>query len=192
MNKFLYHMSISRYFIFIPNLLSIVRIGLVYPILNNISLGNFQLGIMFFIIAAITDAVDGFLARKMNWKTNLGKILDPVADKLLLSGTIFILWLNAYIPFYIFVIFFSRDVLILVGASIHMSVIESEVPLPNILGKITTAFQIVYIFLILTFQSYSVEISLILLDILIISVTILSLMVYANSWFKSLKTYNNE
>ena len=73
-----------------------------------------------------------------------------------------------------------------------MSVIESEVPLPNILGKITTAFQIVYIFLILIFQSYSVEISLILLDILIISVTILSLMVYANSWFKSLKTYNNE
>lgn len=192
MNKYLYHMGISRYFIFIPNLLSIVRIGLVYPILNNISLGNFQLGIMFFIIAAITDAVDGFLARKMNWKTNLGKILDPVADKLLLSGTIFILWLNAYIPFYIFVIFFSRDVLILVGASIHMSVIESEVPLPNILGKITTAFQIVYIFLILIFQSYSVEISLILLDILIISVTILSLMVYANSWFKSLKTYNNE
>ncbi len=192
MNKYLYHMGISRYFIFIPNLLSIVRIGLVYPILNNISLGNFQLGIMFFIIAAITDAVDGFLARKMNWKTNLGKILDPVADKLLLSGTIFILWLNAYIPFYIFVIFFSRDVLILVGASIHMSVIESEVPLPNILGKITTAFQIVYIFLILIFQSYSIEISLILLDILIISVTILSLMVYANSWFKSLKTYNNE
>ncbi len=192
MNKYLYHMGISRYFIFIPNLLSIVRIGLVYPILNNISLGNFQLGIIFFIIAAITDAVDGFLARKMNWKTNLGKILDPVADKLLLSGTIFILWLNAYIPFYIFVIFFSRDVLILVGASIHMSVIESEVPLPNILGKITTAFQIVYIFLILTFQSYSVEISLILLDILIISVTILSLMVYANSWFTSLKTHNNE
>ena len=192
MNKYLYHMGISRYFIFIPNLLSIVRIGLVYPILNNISLGNFQLGIIFFIIAAITDAVDGFLARKMNWKTNLGKILDPVADKLLLSGTIFILWLNAYIPFYIFVIFFSRDVLILVGASIHMSVIESEVPLPNILGKITTAFQIVYILLILIFQSYSIEISLILLDILIISVTILSLMVYANSWFTSLKTHNNE
>lgn len=192
MNKYLYHMGISRYFIFIPNLLSIVRIGLVYPILNNISLGNFQLGIIFFIIAAITDAVDGFLARKMNWKTNLGKILDPVADKLLLSGTTFILWLNAYIPFYIFVIFFSRDVLILLGASIHMSVIEPEVPLPNILGKITTAFQIVYIFFILIFQSYSVEISLILLDILIISVTILSLMVYANSWFKSLKIYNNE
>ena len=56
----------SKYFIFIPNLLSIIRIGLVYPILNNIYLSNFELSIIFFIIAAITDALDGFLARKMN------------------------------------------------------------------------------------------------------------------------------
>ena len=68
----------SRYFIFIPNLLSIVRIGLVYPILNNIYLNNFQLSIVFFIAAALTDALDGFLARKMNWQTDLGTILDPI------------------------------------------------------------------------------------------------------------------
>ena len=83
----------SKYFIFIPNLLSIVRITLVYPILNNIFLGNFVVSIIYFVIASITDALDGFLARKMDWQTQLGKILDPVADKLLLSGTIFILWL---------------------------------------------------------------------------------------------------
>ena len=58
----------SRYFIFIPNLLSIMRISLVYPILNNIYLNNFQLSIVFFIVAAVTDALDGFLARKMKWK----------------------------------------------------------------------------------------------------------------------------
>ena len=79
----------SRYFIFIPNLLSITRIGLVYPILNNIYLNNFQVSIVFFIAAAITDALDGFLARRMDWQTDLGTILDPIADKLLLSGTIF-------------------------------------------------------------------------------------------------------
>ena len=94
----------SKYFIFIPNLLSIIRIGLVYPILNNIYLSNFQISIVFFIIAAITDALDGFLARKMHWQTYLGTLLVPIADKLLLSGTIFILWLNQLIPFYIFII----------------------------------------------------------------------------------------
>ena len=138
----------SKYFIFIPNLLSIVRIALVYPILNNIFLGNFIVSIIYFVIASITDALDGFLARKMDWQTQLGKILDPVADKLLLSGTIFILWLNEYIPFYIFVIFISRDVAILIGAAIKMTLIESVTPLPNFLGKFTTILQIVYIAII--------------------------------------------
>ena len=133
----------SKYFIFIPNLLSIIRIALVYPVLNNIFLGQFIVSIIFFLIASITDALDGFLARRMNWQTNLGKILDPVADKLLLSGTIFILWLNQYIPFYIFIIFISRDIAILIGAAIKMTLIESVTPLPNFLGKFTTILQIV-------------------------------------------------
>ena len=94
----------TKYFIFIPNLLSIIRIALVYPILNNIYLGNFKISIAIFLVASLTDALDGFLARKMEWQTDLGQILDPVADKLLLSGTVFILWLNEYIPFYIFVL----------------------------------------------------------------------------------------
>jgi len=50
----------SKYFIFIPNLLSIIRIALVYPILNNIFLGNFIVSIIYFVIASITDALDGF------------------------------------------------------------------------------------------------------------------------------------
>ena len=138
----------SKYFIFIPNLLSIIRIVLVYPILYNIFLGNFIISIIYFVIASVTDALDGFLARKMDWQTQLGKILDPVADKLLLSGTIFILWLNEYIPFYIFIIFISRDIAILIGAAIKMTLIESATPLPNFLGKFTTILQIVYLSLI--------------------------------------------
>ena len=98
----------TKFLIFIPNLLSIIRIALVYPILNNIYLGNFKISVVFFLVASLTDALDGFLARKMNWQTDLGRILDPVADKLLLSGTIFILWLNNFIPFYIFIIFITE------------------------------------------------------------------------------------
>ena len=69
----------------------------------------------------------------MDWQTELGRILDPVADKLLLSGTVFIFWINNFIPFYIFVIFISRDVAILIGAAIQMSLIESDTPSPNLL-----------------------------------------------------------
>lgn len=182
----------SKYFIFIPNLLSLLRIGLVYPILNNIYLGEFIISFIYFVVAAITDALDGFLARKMNWQTYLGTILDPVADKLLLSGTIFILWINEYIPLYIFIIFFGRDVVILLGAAIHMTLIETDTPLPNILGKITTTLQVIYILLIMFLQIFEFKVSLIGLDIFIILITILSLIVYSKDWFISLNRYHNE
>ena len=96
----------------------------------------------------------------MDWQTQLGKILDPVADKLLLSGTIFILWLNEYIPFYIFIIFISRDIAILIGAAIKMTLIESATPLPNFLGKFTTILQIVYIAFIYLKEIMNFEFSL--------------------------------
>ena len=182
----------SKYFIFIPNLLSIIRIGLVYPILINIYLSNFELSIIFFIIAAITDALDGFLARKMNWQTYLGTLLDPIADKLLLSGTIFILWLNQLIPFYIFVIFISRDVAILLGAAIQMTLNESDTPLPNLLGKLTTSLQIIYIATIFLKEIFNIKFSLYVLDIFIIFITLLSLVVYAYNWYKDIKVFHNE
>ncbi|MBL6818621.1 MAG: CDP-alcohol phosphatidyltransferase family protein [SAR86 cluster bacterium] len=182
----------SKYFIFIPNLLSIIRIGLVYPILNNIFIGNFLISLIYFLLASITDALDGFLARRMKWQTYLGTILDPIADKLLLSGTIFILWLNFYIPLYIFVIFIGRDVAILLGAAVHMTLIESETPLPNILGKITTGLQIAYIVIIFLFQIFNVDMTLILLDTFILVVTLMSLIVYAKNWFRNINEYHNE
>jgi len=182
----------KKYFIFIPNLLTIIRIALVYPILNNIYLGNFEISITYFIVASITDGLDGLIARKMNWQTELGTLLDPVADKILLSGSIFILWLNQYIPFYIFVIFFSRDVAILLGAAIRMTVIESDTPTPNFLGKLTTTLQIIYIAIIFLKEIIELNLGLFPLDILIILVTILSLAVYAYNWVRDLRTYHNE
>ena len=182
----------KKYFIFIPNLLTIIRIALVYPILNNIYLGNFEISIIYFIVASVTDGLDGFIARKMNWQTELGTLLDPVADKILLSGSVFILWLNQYIPFYIFVIFFSRDVAILLGAAIRMSVIESDTPTPNFLGKLTTTLQIIYIAIIFLKVIIDLDFGLFLLDVFIILVTILSLVVYAHNWVRDLRTYHNE
>ena len=182
----------KKYFIFIPNLLTIVRIALVYPILNNIYLGNFEISIIYFIVASITDGLDGFIARKMNWQTELGTLLDPVADKILLSGSIFILWLNQYIPFYIFVIFFSRDVVILLGAAIRMTIIESDTPTPNFLGKLTTTLQIIYIAIIFLKEIIDIDFGLLPLDVFIILVTILSLVVYTYNWIRDLSTYHHE
>ena len=179
-----------KYFAFIPNLLSIIRIGLVYPILNNIYLLNYKMSLIIFVVASITDALDGYLARKLNWQSELGKILDPVADKLLLSGTIFVLWLSDLIPFYIFFILIARDIIILLGAAFQMTLSDSKAPYPNFLGKFTTIILIVYIAIILLASFLNQESNLVILEIFISSVAIFSLVTYAISWIKHVKSIN--
>jgi cardiolipin synthase len=179
-----------KYFAFIPNLLSIIRIGLVYPILNNIYLLNYKISLIIFVIASITDAMDGYLARKLNWQSELGKILDPVADKLLLSGTIFVLWLNDLIPFYIFFILITRDIIILLGAAFQMTLTNSMAPYPNFLGKFTTIILIVYIAIILLVSFLNQETNLLILEFFISCIAIFSLVTYALSWIKHLKSLN--
>jgi len=179
-----------KYFAFIPNLLSIIRIGLVYPLLNNIYLLNYKVSLIIFVVASITDALDGYLARKLNWQSELGKILDPVADKLLLSGTIFVLWLSDLIPFYMFLILIARDVIILLGAAFQMTLTDSKAPYPNFLGKFTTIILIVYIAIILLASFLNQESNLVILEIFISSVAIFSLVTYAISWIKHVKSIN--
>ena len=182
----------KQYFIFIPNLLSIVRIGLIYPILNSVYVGEYLVGLIYFLAASLTDALDGFLARKMNWFTELGKILDPIADKLLVIGTIFVLWANNFIPLYVFTILIGRDVLILLGAAMHMSLITNDAPSPNILGKITTGSQIFYSAQILILQATNFDLHLFWLDWVIVLITASSLLVYAFDWFKSIKGHHEQ
>src|SRR6056300_148126 len=135
----------SKYFIFIPNLLSIIRIYLMYPLLTFIAEENYLFALYIFTIAAATDGLDGYLARVMDWQTDLGKILDPIADKVLLIGTIFILWMNSYIPIFVMAVFILRDFIIIMGAAFHMTVYETAAPNPNIFGKITTFVHIGYL-----------------------------------------------
>ena len=179
-----------KYFAFIPNLLSIIRIGLVYPILNNIYLLNYKVSLIIFSVASITDALDGYLARKLNWQSELGKILDPVADKLLLSGAIFVLWLSDLIPFYVFFILIARDVIILLGAAFQMTLTDSKAPYPNFLGKFTTIMLIVYIVVKLLVGFLNQESNLVILEIFITSIATISLAVYAFTWIKHVRSLN--
>ncbi len=182
----------KKFFSFIPNLLSIIRIGLVYPILNGIYYANYQFAIFIFVIASFTDALDGFIARQMQWQSQLGKILDPVADKLLISGAIFVLWITQLIPFYVFLVLISRDVIILLGASVHMTIIDLNPPSPNIYGKATTFLQIIYVFTILFFNYMNFNSYNMFLEIIVISLTVFSLIVYIKDWIKNLKDHEGK
>ena len=174
----------SKYFIFIPNLLSIIRIYLMYPLLTFISDENYLFALYIFIIAAATDGLDGYLARVMDWQTDLGKILDPIADKVLLIGTIFILWMNTYIPIFVLVVFVLRDFIIIMGAAFHMTVYETAAPNPNVFGKITTFIHIGYLAGVFVDIIFSLNLTNVAIDCLVALVTLISLFLYGLNWFK--------
>ena len=174
----------KHYLRFIPNLISLVRISLVIPIVLNLLAGKYIFALILFAIASISDAIDGFLARFFKWQTDLGKILDPVADKLLMIGSITALWLNQIVPLTVFVIFVLRDLLILLGAAFEMSITE-KTPSPNLIGKITTASQIIYILGLIIFEIFNVDINLLIFHILIGFISLFSLISYFRWWLNN-------
>ena len=174
----------SKYFIFIPNLLSIIRIYLMYPLLTFIAEENYLFALYIFIIAAATDGLDGYLARVMDWQTDLGKILDPIADKVLLIGTIFILWMNSYIPIFVLAVFILRDFIIIMGAAFHMTVYETAAPNPNVFGKITTFVHIGYLASVFIDIVFGLNLTNVIIDCLVALVTLISLFLYGFNWFK--------
>ena len=102
---------------------------------------------VFFVIASITDLLDGYLARKYNWISNFGKLWDPIADKILINGVLIGLAVNGSVPVFIPIIMICRD--IIVDASRMYASTKGKVVAANIWGKLKTVFQMIAIILIL-------------------------------------------
>ena len=129
----------------LPNLICLARIALVWPILASLEAQNYSLTLVLFAIAAISDGVDGYLAKRFGWTSALGKFLDPLADKRLLV-TVFIAasWMNL-LPWWLAAAAIGRDVMIGLGALLFRVWFGHLHGQPSILSKINTALQILFI-----------------------------------------------
>jgi len=129
----------------IPNILTVIRILLTPIFVIGIITNAYILALTIFAIAAITDALDGLIARYLNQRTELGAQMDPIADKLLLSSAYICLAIIHQIPNWLTVIVISRDVIILIGMSICY-ISNIHVPInPSFVSKATTLFQLLTI-----------------------------------------------
>jgi cardiolipin synthase (CMP-forming) len=130
----------------LPNFITALRI-VVTPIFVIMLMDRkFEAAIILFGLAAISDGLDGLLARAMKQKTTLGAVLDPVADKLLLSSAYIVLGALQVLPRWLAVIVISRDVLIMLGVGI-LFIFRAPIKVrPSYISKITTFIQIVTIF----------------------------------------------
>ncbi len=101
----------------IPNILSVTRICLVFVFIALFFTNHIYAALIIFLLAGATDVVDGYLARRNNWISNLGKILDPVADKLMQFTVLICLCIKNYVPLWFVIPFFVKDIFtLLIGA----------------------------------------------------------------------------
>lgn len=132
-----------------PNLLTLVRI-LCSPVFVGLVLyGHNSWALAVFLLAGLTDALDGMLARMLDQQTTLGQYLDPLADKLLLVTSFLVLSFEGVIPLWVTLVVVSRDGIISVGSLVIHLLRERVDITPTWIGKITTVIQLVYIVAVL-------------------------------------------
>ena len=141
----------------IPNALTILRILLIPVIVGFLVYDHFDFALVTLLIAALTDALDGSIARMANQKTEFGAYLDPLADKLLLMATFITFSLLDMVPVWSVIVVVSRDAILLTGTLLALLTDTEINASPSVLGKAATVFQLVYIILVLVFFSYQFD-----------------------------------
>lgn len=128
-----------------PNLLSIGRILMTPLIAWRLALGDVAGALPWIVAASLTDAADGFLARRFRWTSDLGRKLDPLADKLMLAAVYVSMAAGALIPRWIAVLVVGRDLLILSFAAWAAGSISLKDFKPSVWGKLSTLLQMIYV-----------------------------------------------
>jgi cardiolipin synthase len=126
----------------IPNAITLLRILLVPPFVIFLIQGRLRVALAVFAVAAISDFVDGFLARRLRQQSPIGTFLDPLADKLLAATAFVLLAWNRLIPEWLTVLVVSREVVILIGMVI-LNALDVRLQIaPSRIGKLNTALQL--------------------------------------------------
>ena len=134
----------------LPNAISLLRILLIAPILLLTVQENYGLALLLFVVAGGSDGIDGYLAVRFGWQTRLGALLDPVADKLLVTGMFVTLAWTGLIPVWLTAIVILRDVVIFSGAVAYNFLIEPVQGEPTRISKLNTALQLMLLLFVLS------------------------------------------
>jgi cardiolipin synthase len=138
----------------LPNLLCALRIVLVYPVASWILQGRYPAVMALFGVAAFTDALDGFLAKRFNWTSELGKHLDPLADKLLLVTVFTCLSVAGLAPWWLTGVVLLRDLVIVFGGLTYRALFGPLEGRPTLRSKLNTCCQIGFCLAVVSRAAY--------------------------------------
>jgi cardiolipin synthase len=133
----------------VPNELTFLRLAFLPLFIIAIQYDRYAWALGILVAGGLSDALDGWLARQLNQKTALGAYLDPIADKLLMSSSYFVLALKGKIGWWLAILVLGRDVLLLIACAVILLTVGYRPFPPSIWGKLTTFFEIFLIVLVL-------------------------------------------
>jgi cardiolipin synthase (CMP-forming) len=135
-----------------PNQLTLVRLAFLPFIIIKLVEGHYGWALILFVLAGLSDGLDGLLARLLKQQTLLGQYLDPIADKMLLSSVFLVLSILHKIPWKFTVVVFSRDVCIVLISGLLYTITELRDFRPSIFGKANTFAQLAAVVFVMLFQ----------------------------------------
>jgi cardiolipin synthase len=141
----------------LPNAITLIRVVLIPFFIGLMIYGYHREALSVFVLACLTDALDGMIARLTDAKTELGAFLDPMADKLLIVSSFVTLSILAHIPVWLVIIVVSRDVILTMGSLVIYFTGHNLSIKPSFLGKATTFFQLIVVTLTLVLIAYDIE-----------------------------------
>lgn len=134
----------------LPNAISLMRIALIAPILILMLRGDFGWALALFVLAGFSDGLDGYLAVRFGWSTRLGGLLDPAADKMLITGMFITLAYTQQIPVWLAAVVILRDVVIVAGAIAYNFMVKPVPGEPTRISKLNTALQMLFVLFVLS------------------------------------------
>lgn len=169
---------------YLPNTLCVFRILLIGPLVWAIAESRFNIAVLMFVIAGFTDGLDGFLARRFDWRSRLGAILDPVADKLLMLAVLLALALSELIPVWLAAVLIGRDVIIVCGAIAYRILIGPFHGRAETVSKLNTAMQLLFVTAVLANAGFLVpgELLVSILGSLVFVTAVVSGLNYVRGW----------
>ena len=175
----------------IPNIITLGRIILVPVIVWAIVSSQMEIAFAIFVIAGVSDAVDGFLAKRFNMSSELGALLDPLADKALLVSIFVALGIWGAVPRWLVILVVSRDIMI-VGAVIVSWLFGKPMPMkPLMVSKLNTVVQVAFAALVLAALGFGfvfAPFDIILMGIVTV-LTLLSVSFYLVEWVRHMNTF---
>lgn len=133
----------------LPNIISTLRLAAVVPIIYLLVLEYYGWALLLFVLAGLSDGIDGCLAKHYGWQSKLGGILDPLADKALLISCFLVLGATGLIPLWLTLAVVFRDLVIVSGGLLYHYLVEDVQAAPTLLSKLNTVVQIAVVVLVI-------------------------------------------